>query len=130
MKMVNAALYVAVMLLLILAACGPAGPALGLGPALDPIVGLVLLLALVFGGFWVVKSAVRSPAGQAIERQLSGTGQAVRDQFRAGTDDSRQKHEREVDTASPAEEILRQRYARGEIDRKQYLEMMADLKQR
>ena len=130
MKMENAPLYAAVILLLILAACGPAGPVLGLGPALDPFVGLVLLLALALGGFWVVKTAVRSPAGQAIERQVSETGQAVRDHFRAGTDDSGQKREHTRDAASPAEEILRQRYARGEIDRKQYLEMMADLKQR
>ena len=81
MQLKSAALWFGAVLVLISAACGPVGPALGLGPALDPFVGLILLVALVLGAGWLVKSAVRSPAGQAIERQFSETGQAVRDRF-------------------------------------------------
>ena len=121
-------------LVLILAGCGPVGPALGpvlgLGPVLDPLVGLALLVALVLAGVWVVKSAVRSRAGQAVERQFSETEQAVRDRCRAGSDNRDAKHRREGDVTSRAEEVLRERYARGEIDRKQYLEILDDLKHR
>ena len=129
MQLKSAALWFGAVLVLISAACGPVRPALGLGPALDPFVGLILLVALVLGAGWLVKSAVRSPAGQAIERQFSETGQAVRDRFDAGTDDRSAKHH-QGDAASRAEEILRERYARGEIDRKQYLEMLDDLNKR
>jgi uncharacterized membrane protein len=130
MQLKHAALWLGAVLVLISAACGPVGPGLGLGPALDPLVGLILLVALVLGGGWLVKSAVRSPAGQAIERQFSEAGQAVRDRLHAGTDDRSAKRQHEGDAAPRAEEILRERYARGEIDRKQYLEMLEDLKNR
>jgi uncharacterized membrane protein len=65
-----------------------------------------------------------------IERQFSETGQAVRDRFHAGADNRFAKRQRENDAASGAGEILRERYARGEIDRKQYLEMLDDLNKR
>lgn len=47
MQLKSAALWFGAVLVLISAACGPVGPALGLGPALDPFVGLILLVALV-----------------------------------------------------------------------------------
>jgi uncharacterized membrane protein len=124
----SAALWIGVILVVILAACGPVGPALGLGPALDPFVGLIMLVALVLGGGWLVKSVVRSPAGQAIQRQFSETRQAVRNRVHVGTDDRSAKRQYEGAAASHAEETLRERYARGEIDRKQYLETLEDLK--
>lgn len=108
---------------LVLAACGPGGPVLGLGPVLDQFVGLLLLVVLVGGGFWVVKTASRSSAGQAIVREVSAAEQKVRDHFDSGRLDPKEEQSR-------AEEILRERYARGEIDRKQYLEMSDDLKRK
>ena len=59
MQLKSAALWSGAVLLLISTACGPVGPALGLGPALNPFVGLILLVALVPGGGRLVKSAVR-----------------------------------------------------------------------
>ena len=47
MQIKNVAISVAVVPAPILAACVPAGPVLGLGPALDPFVGPVLVVALV-----------------------------------------------------------------------------------
>src|ERR1700691_2468561 len=102
MQLKSAALWFGAVLILISAACGPVGPALGLGPALDPFAGLILLAALVLGGGWVVNSVVRSPAGQSIKRQFSETEQ----------------HD-EGDSTSRDKQIVRERYARGEIDRKQ-----------
>jgi hypothetical protein len=66
-------IYAGAAALVVMAACGPPGPALGLGPVLDPFVGFGLLLALLLGGGWVVRSAARSPDGQAIERRISET---------------------------------------------------------
>jgi hypothetical protein len=112
--------YIALSFLVVLTGCGP-GPALGLGPALDPVVSLILVVALMVGGYWVVRSAANSPTVQAIGKQISATGGSVRDDA----------HERtEPPQPSDAEVILRERYARGEIDRKQYLEMMEDLKKK
>jgi hypothetical protein len=130
MQLKRGAFWVGAALVLISAACGPVGPAFGLGPALDPFAGLLLLVALVLGGGWIVNSAVRSPAGQAIKRQFSETERAVRDRFRAGTEDRSASSHDEGDTTSRDNQIVRERYARGEIDRKQYLEMLADLKSR
>jgi len=113
--------YLALFPLVFLVACGP-GPGLGLGPVLDPFMSVVLVAALVVGGYWVVRSAGNSPTVQAISKRVSATGESVRDYA----------HERMQPAAQPpsAEEILRERYARGEIDRKQYLEMMEDLKKK
>jgi hypothetical protein len=130
MQIKSVAIWVTVAVALLLAACIPAGPVLGLGPALDPFVGPVLLVALVLGGLWTVKSVVRSPAGQAAERHLSEAGQAIVGHFHSGPDKNSAQHQHESDGAPRSEEILRERYARGEIDRKQYLEMLDDLKNR
>jgi type VI protein secretion system component VasK len=112
--------FVELLLLIVLTGCGP-GPALGLGPALDPLVSVVLVIALIIGGYWVVKSAANSPTVHAIGKQFSATEKSVRDYA----------HERTEPSQPPsAEDTLRQRYARGEIDRKQYLEMMEDLKKK
>jgi hypothetical protein len=81
MNCARTALSIGVPLLLILAACGPAGPAIGLGPAIDPIIGTILLIAIIVGGLWAVKSVARSPVGRAIERQVSKTGQSLRNEF-------------------------------------------------
>src|SRR5579875_397866 len=59
-------IYAGAATLLSMTACGPAGPLVGLGPALDSFVGFLFLLALFLGGAWVVRSAARSPDGQAI----------------------------------------------------------------
>jgi hypothetical protein len=114
-------LYCGLLLLIVQSACGP-GPALGLGPALDPIVSLIIVGALIVGGYWIVKSTGRSPIAQAITKRISATEESVRGY----------PHERiEPEKHSPrAEEILRERYARGEIDRKQYLDMMDDPKKK
>lgn len=107
-----------------LTACGPADPVLGLGPVLDQFVGLLLVVALVVGGFWVVRAAGRSPTGRAIVREVSGAEQRVRDHFDSG------RLDRKTEQESRAEEILRERYARGEIDRTQYLQMLDDLQRK
>jgi predicted transcriptional regulator len=72
----------------------------------------------------------RSPTGQAIKRQFSETEQTVRDRLRAGTEDRSASCHDEGDATSRDKQIVRERYARGEIDRKQYLEMLDDLKNR
>ena len=95
-----------------------------------PIFGIVLLAALIFGGFWVIKSAVRSPAGQVIERQVSKVGQSLREHLNRDIIGRAAERERDDDSASRAEAIIRERYARGEIDREQYLEMLNDMKSR
>jgi len=112
-------IYTGAAVLLVTAACGPPGPALGLGPALDPFVGFVLLLAILLGGAWVVRSAARSQDGQAIERRMNETGRSLRDRLFPG--------EQGGDPASKARDIAKERYARGEIDRDQYLQMLKDL---
>src|SRR5437867_4378763 len=69
---------VGLLLLSVLTGCGP-GPALGLGPALDPMMSLVLVIALIAGAYCVVKSAANSPTVHAIGKQISATGKSVRD---------------------------------------------------
>ncbi|MGA8599253.1 MAG: hypothetical protein WB676_31425 [Bryobacteraceae bacterium] len=110
--------------LLVLSACGPPGPVFGLGPVLDHLVGLLLVVALVAGGVWGVRTASRSAAGQAIARRVSGAEEHMRDHFNSGEMDLKAMQN------SRAEEILRERYARGEIDRHQYFEMSDDLKRK
>lgn len=112
-------IYAGTAALFVMAACGPPGPPFGLGPALDPFIGLLFLLALLLGGAWVVKSAARSPDGQTIERRISETGRSLRDRLFPG--------ERAGESASKAREIVKEHYARGEIDRDQYLQMLKDL---
>lgn len=109
----NGALWLGAALVLASVACGPVTPVLGLGPPLDPLAGLIMFAALVLGLGWAVKSVWKRPVRQSIDREFSKTGQAGHPSGGA---------------VLHAEEILRQRYARGEIDRKQYLEMSGDLK--
>ena len=73
-----------------------------------------MFAALVLGGGWAVRSVWKRPVRQSIDRESLKTGQAGHPSG---------------DAALHAEEILRQRYARGEIDRKQYLEILGDLKE-
>jgi uncharacterized membrane protein len=101
-------------IIITLSGCGP-GPALGLGPA-DPIASLILIVVLIVGGFWVVRSAAKSPTMQTLGKQVSMIGK-----------DKREDRSKEAPTA---EEILRERYARGEIDRTQFLEMMDDFRKK
>jgi uncharacterized membrane protein len=110
---------------LVLTACVAAGPPLGLGPVLDQIVGLIIVAGLILAGLWAFRVAVHSSKGQTIGRQDSET---ARDSLhgRVGRHDSKREG---ADQFSWRPEVtLRQRYARGEIDRKQYLEMLDDLK--
>ncbi len=115
-------IYAGAAALLIMTASGPASPLFDLGPALDPFVGFLLLLALFSGGAWVVKSAVRSQDGQAIDRPISETGRSLRDRLFRGEPDG--------DPAARARDIAKERYARGEIDRDQYLQILKDLDDR
>jgi uncharacterized membrane protein len=80
---------------------------LGLGPFLDQIVTLLLLIAAAIGGIHLYKKNVNpSPPAQT---QAAYNAEPTA-------------------TSSSAEEILRERYARGEIDRPRYLEMLRNLK--
>jgi uncharacterized membrane protein len=97
-----------------LTGCAP-GPAFGLGPA-DPIASLVFVVAVIVGGFWVVRSATTSPRMQTFGKQISMIG--------------KDKREDPTTEAPTTEGIIRERYARGEIDRKQFLEMMDDLRKK
>ncbi len=109
-------------LFLLLTACGPAGPALGLGPAFDQLAGLVFIIVLFVGGYWAVKSSATSPTGHAMLKDVTSAQETLRERYVHGRT--------EQDKQPSAEEILRERYARGEIDRKQYLEMLEDLKKK
>jgi uncharacterized membrane protein len=80
---------------------------LGLGPFLDAIVTLLLLIAAVIGGMHLYKKNVNPPQPAQV--------QAAHSAAPAGT-------------TSSAEELLRERYARGEIDRAHYIEMLQNLK--
>lgn len=78
---------------------GP-GPLLpGLGPAFDQVVTLavVVVLALV-GGPWLLRAFRNAETSAKVSSRISG-----------------------------AENILRERYARGEVDRTQFLLMLEDL---
>jgi uncharacterized membrane protein len=80
---------------------------LGLGPFLDQIVTLLLLIAAAIGGIHLYKKNVNpSPPAQT---QAAHNAEPMA-------------------TSTSAEEILRERYARGEIDRSHYLEMLQNLK--
>jgi uncharacterized membrane protein len=103
-------------------ACGVAGP-LGFGPALDPIIGPLLFVFLLIGEFLAVKSVSDSPTVQAISKRISMAGSDLQKSYAEHSAASVQPR------ANP-EEILRERYARGEIDRKQYLEMLEDLRKK
>jgi uncharacterized membrane protein len=82
---------------------------LGLGPFLDQIVTWLLLIAAAIGGVHLYKKSVNP--------QLPAQVQAAPNAAPATP-------------ASSAEEILKERYARGEIDRAHYLEMHQNLKAR
>jgi uncharacterized membrane protein len=79
---------------------------LGLGPFLDQIVTLILQVVAVLGGIHLYKRSVNPspPAGA----QISPVTPAA--------------------SHSTAEETLKERYARGEIDRARYLEILENLK--
>src|SRR5438445_5163191 len=80
---------------------------LGLGPFLDQIVTLLLLVAAAIGGIHFYKKTVNP--SQPAQVQAAPSATAARSAF-------------------PAEEILRERYARDEIDRTHYLEMLQNLR--
>ena len=80
---------------------------LGLGPFLDQIVTLLLLIAAAIGGIHLYKKNV-NPSPPAQTQAAHGAAPTP--------------------TSSAAEEILRERYARGEIDRPHYLAMLQNLK--
>jgi uncharacterized membrane protein len=80
---------------------------LGLGPFLDQIVTLLLLIAAAIGGMHLYKK-YEKPSQPA---QVQAAPNAV-----------------PAGTTSSAEELLRERYARGEIDRAHYIEMLQNLK--
>jgi uncharacterized membrane protein len=89
-----------VVLVIVGAVLGP-GPLLrGLGPVLDqPVSLLALLLLVVFGVLWLL-GMIRKPRSRDAN-------------FRDG---------------SLAEQILRERYARGEMDHAQFAQMLSDLR--
>lgn len=80
---------------------------LGLGPFLDQIVTLLLLVAAAIGGIHLYKKTANT--SQPAQVQAAPSAAPAR-------------------SALSAEEILRERYARGEIDRANYLEMLQNLK--
>ena len=80
---------------------------LGLGPFLDQIVTLLLLIAAAIGGIHLYKKNVNPSPPAQTQAACSETPTV---------------------TFSSADEILRERYARGEIDRPHYLEMLQNLK--
>jgi len=80
---------------------------LGLGPFLDQIVTLLLLIAAAIGGVHLYRKTVNP--SQPAQVQAAPSAASARN-------------------AISAEEILRGRYARGEIDRAHYLEMLQNLK--
>jgi uncharacterized membrane protein len=81
--------------------------ALGLGPFLDQIVTLLLLIAAAIGGIHLYKKRVNPPPAAQVQAAPSAAP---------------------AKAVSSAEEILREGYSRGEIDRAQYLEMLQNLK--
>ncbi len=80
---------------------------LGLGPFLDQIVTVLLLIAAAVGGFHLYKK-YEKPSQQAQVQAAPSATTAKR--------------------TETAEEILQDRYARGEIDRAHYLDIMENLK--
>lgn len=80
---------------------------LGLGPFLDQIVTLLMLIAVAIGGIHLYKKNVNPPPPAQTQAARSVASTA---------------------TSSSAEELLRERYARGEIDRSHYHEMLQNLK--
>ncbi len=81
---------------------------LGLGPFLDQIVTLLLLVAAAIGGIHLYKKTVNPPSAAQVQAS-SNTAPTV--------------------PTHSAEEIVRDRYARGEIDHTQFQEIIGDLKQ-
>ena len=79
---------------------------LGLGPFLDQIVTLLLLVAAAIGGINLYKKTVNPPSPVRVQAS-SSTAKTV--------------------PTHSAEEILRERYARGEINHTQFQEMIGDL---
>jgi len=80
---------------------------LGLGPFFDQIVTVLLLIAAVVGGFHLYKKYEKpSQPTQVHAVPIATTAKST----------------------ETAEEILQDRYARGEIDRARYLDMIQNLK--
>lgn len=78
---------------------GPPGPAFGLGPAIDPVISVVVITLIAACGF-------------ALARKF-------------GIDFRRRDHRNP--SQSEAQRILAERYARGEIGRDEYLSKVADI---
>jgi uncharacterized membrane protein len=121
---------------------------LGLGPFLDQVVTLLLLIAAAIGGIHLYKKTVNpsQPAQvQAAPNAAVGSSfsaeEILRDRYARGEIDRAHYLERLQNLraqssrgsrkgigALSAQEIVRERYARGEIDRTQFQEIMGDLK--
>ncbi len=88
-------------LFLMIAGCaGPLGPPLGLGPGFDQAILIILLLvAAVF-------------VYRALTQRGASPGELVRGR----------------PTTSQAQELLRERYVRGEVSREEYLRIAEDLR--
>jgi hypothetical protein len=106
------------LLVLCAASCGPIGPAPGFGPPFDQLAGPLLIVLLLIAGLWALKSFASTRAHEAPKHPSHGN------MPRQPTFQHRATPEK------TPEEILQERYARGEIDRTRYLEMLDDLTRR
>ena len=122
---------------------------LGLGPFLDQIVTLLLLIAAAIGGIHLYKKTVNPSQSAQVQAAPSAapagssfsTEEILRDRYARGEIDRAHYLERlqnlraqsiggsrKAIGALSAQEIVRERYARGEINRTQFQEIMGDLR--